>query len=260
MANEPEIARLVAAATGDQAALARFVEGGGDVDAPHGDYTLLSKALEGGQRGLAAWLLSRGANPEGGNAMPNAGYAGDVAALKMLVEAGAHIDCQHTSSSWEGRTALSNAAAAGRADAVRWLISHGARVDVRSAGGYTPLLFSESVEIATLLLNAGACVDAFMSDGDTALMRAAAIGNTELVALLLQRGADVNARGLGGPPPGTSALAYAAENDQIEIVEMLVAAGVDLVAEHAHYEAATTCRLTELADSDRMAELISLPA
>ena len=51
----------------------------------------------------------------------------------------------------------------------------------------------KATETAALLVERGADVNAATSDGRTALMRASYGGHTETAALLVERGADVNA-------------------------------------------------------------------
>jgi len=51
------------------------------------------------------------------------------------------------------------------------------------------------VEVARILIDAGANVNARDSHGETALMRAAQMGYAETAKLLIESGADVNARG-----------------------------------------------------------------
>jgi ankyrin repeat protein len=91
--------------------------------------------------------------------------------------------------------------------------------------GTTPLmravLYARPAAIA-LLLDRGAAVNAANRFGATALMWAAP--RTEIVRLLLARGADVNARA----SDGSTAVAVAARLGNIETMRALVAGGADL--------------------------------
>jgi len=60
-------------------------------------------------------------------------------------------------------------------------------------------------------------------NGNTALMAAAAYGETDIVRTLIARGADLNAHGR----IGNTALIYAVQEGNTEIAEMLVAAGAN---------------------------------
>lgn len=79
-------------------------------------------------------------------------------------------------------------------------------------------------EIAKLLLEQRADVNAKQSDGDTALIRAAASGNAPLVRLLIDQGAEVNAKGSEGKTP----LMWALKRGDMELVAILLEKGADL--------------------------------
>lgn len=68
------------------------------------------------------------------------------------------------------------------------------------------------------------------SHGNTALMAAAAIGDTASVERLLAEGADVNARGR----IGNTALIYAAQEGHTSVVEILVKAGARVESRNAY--------------------------
>jgi len=74
------------------------------------------------------------------------------------------------------------------------------------------------VDLATVLLDRGASVDARDRLGARPLSRAARSGHLEMVDLLLQRGAPVNARDLNG----ATALYVAAERGQAAVVQRLI--------------------------------------
>jgi ankyrin repeat protein/L-ascorbate metabolism protein UlaG (beta-lactamase superfamily) len=80
------------------------------------------------------------------------------------------------------------------------------------------------LEIARLLLDAGATVDGFDSDQSTPLDVAAKEGHQEVVALLLERGADVNRRDRNG----ACAMSFAMGRTQTAVVRQLLAAGADV--------------------------------
>src|SRR5258708_4974822 len=94
-----------------------------------------------------------------------------------------------------GRTDLHYAAAEGDVGRLRTRLAGGASPTLADDNGWTPLHFSaqaQNPEIATLLLDAGAPVDAPDSHGNTALSRAVfeSKGQGDLIRLLRARGAD----------------------------------------------------------------------
>lgn len=83
---------------------------------------------------------------------------------------------------------------------------------------------SGNVEIARLLLNAGAETDAGDSDNSTALGIAAMLGQGEMVAFLIKKGADVNHRDRKADCP----LSFAVYGRDEAIIQQLLEAGADL--------------------------------
>lgn len=79
-------------------------------------------------------------------------------------------------------------------------------------------------EIIALLIEKGADVNAKDSNGSTALIMAAEKGHKEVIALLIEQGADVNVRGKYGWP----ALFVAARKDHKEVIALLIEKGADI--------------------------------
>ncbi|MBL8669827.1 MAG: ankyrin repeat domain-containing protein [Alphaproteobacteria bacterium] len=106
----------------------------------------------------------------------------------------------------DGLAPLHVAVAYGRHDALKTLLDMGANVETRAPGfrGQTPLqAASQFGDVASvrMLLARGARHDAKSEDlfgGDPALTLAASAGHAEIVALLLDAGADPNAKGAFG--------------------------------------------------------------
>lgn len=111
-------------------------------------------------------------------------------AARLLIEAGADTEIEY-----HGKTPLYYACAfSGLATIVKLLLEGGAnRETTYRASGWTPLMVAAergNDEIVRILLDAGAAIEAAV-DGGTALYIAAQQGHTSIVRLLLERGADV---------------------------------------------------------------------
>ena len=106
------------------------------------------------------------------------------------------------------------------------LLDQGASVDARDRLGGRPLSLaarSGHLEMVELLLQRGAPINARDLSGATALYDAAERGQTAVVQRLIDRGADVNLRGRSGTSP-VAAAAFAGRN---QVVRMLLAHGAD---------------------------------
>ncbi|ROV91507.1 hypothetical protein VMCG_09439 [Cytospora schulzeri] len=208
-----------------------------------------------------------GGNNSHRNALENACSAGNMAIVRMLLDHGAQVNPRGGAGSYGGRTPLAAAAERGHVGVVRLLLL-GMGADVNAAPsrtyGCTPLQGACSlpppatsdgdgagngdgdgdegdqknrvekrrdVELVELLLDSGADVNApaGKSRGRTALQSACLAGNMEVVEVLLSRGADVNAP--GSAYKGGTALHAACAKGRAEIVRRMLEAGADVNAE-----------------------------
>ena len=97
----------------------------------------------------------------------------------------------------------------GNIEAVKQHIAAGADVNAKDENGVTPLHWTETEEIAELLIAKGADVNAKDDwSGSTPLHRAATFGYKEIAELLIAKGADVNARTGSGETPLDLAIKY----------------------------------------------------
>ena len=129
-----------------------------------------------------------------------------------------------------GDSVLLTAAYCGRKDLFDRLVTRGAGVSLHEAAA---LGF---VDRARALLDASpASVGVHSHDGWTPLHLAAFFGHRELAQLLLDRGADVNARSKSERfAKSNTPLHAAAANKQVEVARLLVERGADVNAKDGH--------------------------
>lgn len=135
-----------------------------------------------------------------GEAVPaavfDAARAGNVDALAAALEGGVPADARNES----GDSLLMLAAYHCRGPAVELLLAHAADASLANAKGQQPLAgvcWKGAVDIARALLDHGAEVDG-SGGGMSPLMLAAMCGHREVVALLLEHGADPTRRSGNG--------------------------------------------------------------
>jgi Ankyrin repeats (3 copies) len=115
--------------------------------------------------------------------------------LEQLLE-GFPADCDH----FIGRRWIINAIDCGSVNSVRWMLTKGVELTFRDEEGYTVLHSAlerkapDKREILGLLLQAGADVNARGVNDWTPAHMAAARGDIESLTLLVQAGADLSAR------------------------------------------------------------------
>ncbi len=192
--------------------------------------TPLFDAAENGDREQATRLLEHGADP---NARRDRGdqplhWAADGDMVRLLLAAGADLEGEDR---W-GRTPLDWAARDDRADAMRALLGAGADAG-KHRDGTTPLHQARSRAAVALLLERGAELDARDTSGRSPLWQA--VWETrqeprrETVRALLDRGADPLLRDQGGTSPWH--LAHQRDNPWVleQLTQTLEAAGRSVV-------------------------------
>jgi len=209
--DDAEIVALLLKAGADAKAVNRYGVAPLSVAAINGSVRVMQQLLEAGAPATTSM-------PEGETALMTAARLGNVEALKLLIAKGADVNARE---SFRGQTALMWAAARNNADAVRLLVEAGADLKVRTNNkpapsgrrsesgntfsaapvtGFTPLLFAVragSIDAVKALVDAGADVNDTLSDGESALVVAAANAHWQMADLLLDRGADPNLDGAG---------------------------------------------------------------
>jgi len=186
-------------------------------------YTPLINAARFGFDEVATALIKYKANANladrsGWTPLIYAAWDDDAVLVQALVRAGAKLDAKDN----DELTALAIAAQNGKRRAAEALLSLGADLNAPVAiGGYTPLMLaslSGSDDLVRLLIEHGAKVNAVNPGGVTALMIAAAGNRSKVAATLLESGADADARS----EDGRTALSIARANNSEAVIKLLL--------------------------------------
>jgi ankyrin repeat protein len=188
-----------------------------------GGYTPLIHAAESGEVWVLDWLVRHGAdvnarNSQRATALLQAVWFHRIDCAKRLLHAGADPNLADD----ELRTPLLSAATMGYRSVAVDLFTPRARiatVEPESTDGY--------IEIAALLIEHGANVNARNEDGATPLLQAARWGteaHQEMCDLLLSRGADINCVDYDGSR-GVTPLEAARQAGNQKMAEFLLARG-----------------------------------
>ncbi|MEE2636975.1 MAG: ankyrin repeat domain-containing protein [Acidobacteriota bacterium] len=158
----------------------------------------------------------------------------DRQAVETLLEEMAGSDAVNVAQP-DGATALHWAAHWNDVEMAQLLVTAGATPNAINELGVAPLFLAAlnaSPAMARVLLNAGANSNASRSSGESVIMTAARTGSVDLVRALLEAGA--NPKGGGRHFKGQTALMWAASEGHASIVQVLLDAGVDVEARSIH--------------------------
>jgi ankyrin repeat protein len=148
--------------------------------------------------------------------------------VQLLLEQGANVEAEATSKG----TALSVAVRHGNEAIVRLLLDQYARIETRVKSNKIPFLCAldaDHANIIRLLLERGAGLNAiiFSHTHHSALSWSAANGYEDIVQLLLDKGADIEAKVLG-----RTSLSWAVGKGHLNVVKLLADKGADTEAEY----------------------------
>jgi ankyrin repeat protein len=161
-----------------------------------------------------------------GTALCAAAWGGHIDVCKLLLVAGADIAAAHGP---RKRQALAWAGEMGHAEIATVLLDSGAAIEAADDKGDTALTTAAQHGHATLagmLLDRGAAIEAADDKGATALIAAAHHGHAALVEMLLDRGAAIETTNINGD----TALIVAATKGHTGTVEMLLDMGATIEA------------------------------
>ena len=198
-------------------------------------------------------LLQSGANPNAETKSGHtalilaAGYDGAAESVRLLLDAGANVNATVREGIIPGATALVRAAMRGDLAVAKLLLDRGAALESGEPKIDAALLFSASQGDAAMvgfLIDRGGRVDShwpkeMFEPAPTLLMIAANDGYSDLVRLLVARGAGVNVRDGEGLTPLMWA-AGAIDRGDTKIIEALLGSGADVTAATEAKETAYT--------------------
>jgi ankyrin repeat protein len=191
----------------------------------------LARAIYAGDAGAVVRWLNRGADPNA--RLHQAMQTGNLEIVRLLVEHGADVNVRGIDSSefeahwWATeRTPLMIAAKRGDIPVVRYLLDRGADPNLGDDRGRTALFFAVSPGVV-----------AASSRGPVVTW-----GHPAVVSVLLEHGADVNARSHAG----CTALHTAATFGEVDLVRTLIGSGCDVHAQDERGNTALMCAASSL--------------
>ena len=202
-----------------------------DIDADKKDEsgcTALSKAADAGQVAVVRQLLKSGkvevdsADQKGRTPLSWATGRGHVTAMRLLIERDANLESKDEL----GRTPLSHAVEGGYDAAVQLLMEKGADVETEDGLGLTPLDYAWSEQVVIMLVNRHLSVAGESSGSYERLLGTWLFAFEVAVALVLKKDIDPQING----QQGTTLLSWAAGSGLTAVVRLLLQKGANLNA------------------------------
>lgn len=202
-------AEVRAVRSGDIEAIREYINSGGNVNAPQrGGTSLLMIAARAGQVESARLLMDYGAkinnrDNKGRTALMYAAGAGQIAMIEILLDRDAEINARDNG----GATALIVASAGNRSAAAELLLARGADIAIAANGGWTALFTALNQSAGApgglngttrMLIDAGSPLDVQADPVQPIAFKAAAKGNIEVLALLIDAGLDTGRQNRSG--------------------------------------------------------------
>jgi ankyrin repeat protein len=191
-------------------------------------YTALMNAARNGDSEAVSRMLDLGANinektSKGKTALMLAAAGGFTDTVKLLIERGADVKIRDNYDT----TALIAAATSGHPDAAALLMKHGADPTFKDTSGGSALsnatFFGHTKAVVAMLNN---MPELSPEVGNELLMLAAGLGHRKIAAALLEKGVSPNATGIKKRTALMAAVAF----DKVELVKMLLEQGADINA------------------------------
>jgi len=180
--------------------------------------------------------------------------AGNTGLVKLAITLGVDVDKE-----LYGHTPLLLATQERRYELAKLLIENGADIDAINIFGETPLLTAVSFDnpiVAQLLIENGADINTKDKEGKTFLYIAASNSRTKMTNLLIENGADVNSKNKDGRTP----LFSAANASRMDLVQLLIENGADVNAKDKDGETplsvVTKKQYKKLSKEDTVADLL----
>ncbi|MFC1636823.1 CocE/NonD family hydrolase, partial [Planctomycetota bacterium] len=209
--------------SGNMEIIKLLVEASADVNV--GSRFPLSMAVEQNNLAMAEYLIAHGSNvnfSERWTAL-NAASASTIEMVQLLIAKGADINAGQ----W---TALHSAVERGHRDIAELLIQEGADVDSKDKSGATPLSYAigaNDLDMINLLVAKGADIKTVISNGLTLLHYMSTYDSPDIIKLLLSKDAKVDER---DDNYEFTALHYAARFGSKNVAEVLIDNGADINA------------------------------